>query len=313
MINKDSKILIIGANGFLGSYIKKYALRYLKLNIEFARKDLFDLLNYRVIELFQNNVSSNTKYDYIFNCAVYFKPGDFKSHADMYIYNQIMNDNFLRYIKEYQQQATVITFGSDAVYDNRYHKSENSYTYGFPQQDYYGYALSKRNLYTGLYLLELQYKLKSFHFPLISLYGSNYRKNDNHLIHDILRKIIEAKYHNKKAEFFGNGEQIREITYINDVVENIFKIINNKKCQEMVGIFNLGSDIKRKTVKEYVKIICEKLEYDFNKCIFDNSIKIGIDSKTLCNDKAKEYIDYSDIKFEDTLDDVINYSLGLYK
>lgn len=319
MIKENDKILIVGASGFLGKYINNFLLNK-KVILYKPTSNQFNLLNFNTIEQTQNYLNNlicgNFKFDYIFNCSVYFKPGNFISHGDMYIYNQIMNDNFLRYIKEYQQQAIIVTFGTDAAYEKiRYSNDEckeDLYLKGEPQKDYYGYSLSKRNLYIGLNLLKSQYNINFFHFPLISLYGSDYKKNDNHLIHDILKKIIRAKYHNEEAKFFGNGLQIREITYVNDLVENIFKIIDNEECKDF-NIFNLGSDNKRKTIKEYIKIISEKLDYDFNKCFFDDTVKIGINSKFLYNYRAKKYIDYSDTKFEDTLDNIINYSLELYK
>ncbi len=307
-------ILIFGAHGFLGKHIFHFIEKnYNDYYIAAPTSAILDLLNYFEFIRFQELESiKNVKFDYIFNCAIYFKPGDFKSHADMYIYNQIMNDNFLRYIKEYQQQATIITFGTDAAYPED-RKSEDWYLGEPPQSDYCGYAWSKKNLYVGLILLNNQYNIKFFHFPLISLYGSGYKKDDNHLIHDIIRKIIRTRYHNEEAVFFGDGSQIREITYINDLVNNIFKIINNENNIPFPHIVNLGSDNKRKTIKEYVQNVCDYLEYDFNKVVFDVNATKGSSRKTLNNSLITSHGNYSDTKFEDTLKDIVDYSLTLYK
>ncbi len=301
-------VLVLGGNGFLGRHILKYLIKDLSYIIYAPlNRVFFNLEDYKSILEY----AKFTKFDYIFHCAVYFKPGNFSVDGENYIYNEIINNNVLRYFWEYQRQATLITFGSDAAYNPSVERIESNYLSKHPSEDYYGYALSKRNLYQGLLQLEKQdNSIKFLHLPIISLYGADYKRDDDHLIHSILRKAVEAKYHSKMAEFWGDGNQIREIVYVDDLVKNIFSLLE----KNVTGIYNLGSDIKsRTTINYYINTIFNKI--GTNDYCYNLDAKKGLFIKTLNNQKAMNVLGngYKDTKFEDTLDEIIDYSVKLYK
>jgi GDP-L-fucose synthase len=309
------KVLILGSTGFLGKHIFEFLSKLNIFGLESqtfhpTRED-FNLLSYESLQKY--NLQLDKKFDYIFNCAIYFKPGNFNNEAEHWIYNQTMNSNFLRYIWEFQRQATVATFGTDASYPAFSDKSESEYLRGIPSKDYFSYALTKRNLYEGLLSIhEQDYMFNFFHFPIISLYGTNYKKDDDHLIHSILRKIVRGKLYNEEVSFWGSGEQIREIVYIDDLIKNIFYILNMTETEDF--IYNLGSDKKKLKIKDYVKIICDLAEYDYNKVIFNKEQTRGLNSKTLDNIHAKrEMMFYEDTEFEKSILEPLNYSFKLYK
>ena len=304
-------VLIFGGTGFLGSHIYKYMdNKYMDFNIYHPFSSVINFLHFDDWKKYFD--SDELKFDYIFHCGVYFKPGNFENDGENLLYNNIINTNILRYWKEYQPQAKLITFGSDAAYDPKFFTFEDYYLTEKPNSDYYGYALSKRSLYEMQVLLNQQYNMRFLHLPIITLYGSGYKKDDEHLIHSIVRKIIKAKYNNEIATFWGNGEQIREVVFIDDLVQNIFQLLEKDSLE--YDIYNLGSNKKFK-IKDYVKIICEKLEYDFSKVVFDINDQRGIQAKELRSERARKEIGgtYYDTNFENSIDSVIKYSLELYK
>lgn len=296
-------ILILGGSGFLGSHlIEKLKNDYNVLcpsSLELNLESLDSILNF--------DSNSRVEFNYIFHCANWFKAGSFNNSGSEWIYNELMNCNVLYYWNEYQYQAKLITFGTDASYDNDLKHSENYYLDGNPNSDYYGYALTKRNMFQGILELQKQYNdLKWMHFPLLSLFGPNFKLNDKHLIHDIIKKIYKSKIDNTIPEFWGNGEQIREVTYINDLIDNIlyFSLENFSN-----NIINLGSN-KRFTVKQYVEKICDILEFNKNKVRYNDNFNRGTSKKYLDSSKARRLCkNYKDTDVDLSLKETINYYL----
>ena len=109
------------------------------------------------------------------------------------------------------------------------------------------------------------------HLVLITLFGQEFKLEDNHLIHAIIKKIVDAKYTETKAEFWGSGNQYREITYINDLVDNVINVSFNDSIKN--DIFNLGSN-KLETIRRYVSIVCDIVDYPIDKAL-NAAVKIA--------------------------------------
>ena len=117
----------------------------------------------------------------------------------------------------------------------------------------------------------------------------------------MVRKICDAKY--KKVEpvvLWGTGLQRRELIFIDDAVEIIIDIIEGRNNTEM---FNLSTG-KEHSIKEYAKIICNIVDYDFNKIKWDLGAFVGSKSKNLINTHLKDF-EFTSIK--EGLEETINY------
>lgn len=311
-------ILIFGGSGFLGRHIISHLEKMGNYVFLVAPPSwAFDLTCKYEDALFNAQRRSpelalhhpwNTKFDYIFLCTNWFRPGNFNVSADEFINNNIINSNALWYWKNIQPQATLVTFGSDAAYDENEEPYEENYLKGLPNPSYYSYGLSKRFLYQGVVEINKQTNSTYLHFPLISIFGTNFDLDDDHLMHAIVRKIVDAKMLNRKASFWGDGLQTREVSFVEDVVENILNLTLD--YQEKNAIFNLGSE-KRFTIRNMVEQVCQYVGYDIFDVEFDTSKTVGINSKRLNSNKARivlsEYSDYMDTPMNICIEEVCDY------
>jgi GDP-L-fucose synthase len=297
-------ILIFGASGFLGRHLIS-RLDELKLgNIVAPSKRQIDLRK-EIPESVSDPEFMLYKFDYIFLCTNWFRPGNFNVSADEFINNNIINFNVLDYWRKHQPQATLVTFGSDAAYDETQNPSEENYLVGFPNSSYYSYGLTKRFLYQGQQEIHKQTQSPYLHIPLISIFGENFNLDDEHLMHAIVKKIIRAKVLGEKASFWGNGTQFREVSFVEDVVNNIIELVLIQKRKN--DIFNIGS-MKRFSIRNLVKQTCDHLEYDINDVVFDPSKTVGISSKKLDSFKSQNAIsDYKDTPMKECLRRVCDY------
>lgn len=296
-----TKVLIFGGSGFLGRHLISHFAKMGDILFITPTSQAFDLTHqYRVGSL------PSLEFDYIFLCTNWFRPGNFNVSADEFINNNIINSNALWYWKNIQPQATFVTFGSDAAYDENEQPYEENYLKGSPNPSYYSYGLTKRFLYQGIIEIHKQTQSPYLHFPLISVFGSNFNLDDEHLMHAIVKKIVNAKMLNQKASFWGDGMQTREVSFVRDVVENIIEL--TLKHQKKNDIFNLGSE-KRFTIRDMVAQVCHHVGYDISDVEFDVSKTVGINSKKLYSDKAKAVLmnDYKDTPMNICIQEVHDY------
>lgn len=312
---ENKKILILGASGFLGRHLVTELNR-----LGWTKgKDLFYPSSSLEANLLYLNEMKygifDNKYDYIFLCTNWFRPGNFNVSADEFINNNVINNNVMYYWKNYQQKATLVTFGSDASYDERNPHSEFYYLAGEPNPDYYSYGLTKRYLYQGLEEIRKQTDGEYYHFVLLSIFGEDFNLDDEHLIHALTKKVVRAKHFGETASLWGTGEQIREITYVKDVVKNVLQLLfyPTHFSVEAPRIWNLGSENKKQSIKEYMKIICEFVGYDFDKVLFDTSKTRGVQEKHLNNDKAYKFLNGWSSKTLSVYDWMPNYGDANYR
>jgi len=190
----------------------------------------------------------------------------------------------LAYWAQYQQRATMITFGSSCGYSNKVKKTETNYMLDVPETGYEVYGMIKRNLLTGISALKQEFKM-DFRYLIPSVfYGPNYDLEDKHFIFDLIRKIVNAKNGGDEVVLWGDGTQTRELIFIDDAVDIILQSMSPKTPK----IFNLSSG-KSYTLKTYAKTICDIVGYDYNLVKWDTEAFVGSKSKKLVNTHLKGY------------------------
>lgn len=274
------KVLITGNRGFLGKHLVK---KFISLNWEIynSNTDEANLLDEKNLHIY-----NKIKFDYIFHLAVYTKPGDFnlKHPADVYYVNQKININILNYWKSFQSQAKFITFGTSAGYDVGIEMREKNYLIGSPDINLFEYGLSKRMLLVGLQAYAKQYGMKYLYYIPSNFYGPEFDIHDKHFIFDIIKKIYYGKKFNKDVILWGDGNQKRELIYIEDAINIIISTLHLEN-----NIFNLSSGIEL-SIKEYVENICKILNYDLKKILYNKDRYVGVKSRKIYTDKIKEIL-----------------------
>lgn len=298
MINK--KVLITGDRGFLGRHLKK-KLSYLGWEISVSNTSIANLENEKNLHIY-----NEIKFDYIFHLAAHTKAGDYCLYhkGDQFEINQTINTNILKYWKNYQPQAKMIAMGTSCSYCPEKIMSEENYLIGEPEEGLYTYAMTKRMLLIGLKSYAEQYGLKYIYYIPSTLYGPLFNLDDSHFIFDLIKKIYDGKKNGSKVELWGDGNQKRELIYIDDAVNIMLDTLN---CEN--NIFNLGTGIEH-SIKEYANIISKILNYDENKIIYDTTKYVGVLSKKLSVFKLQKTI--PNIGFVD-INEGINSTINFYK
>jgi GDP-L-fucose synthase len=268
-----SNILITGASGFVGKHLSKTLKEQ----------------NHRIVELNSKNFNTiwdcKDTFDFIIHLAVKTAAGGYcQNHpGEQYIINSDINNTILKYWREYQPQAKMITFGSSCGYDKNVIKNEDNYLKGEPEPGYEVYGTIKRNLFVGLKAIKQEYKMDySYLIPSV-FYGPNYDLHDKHFIFDLIRKIVNAKNGGDKVILWGTGDQTRELIYIKDAIDIIIKSMSWDK-----DIVNLSSG-QEYSIKEYAKTICDIIDYDFNLIEWDVNAFVGSPNKKLINTYLQDY------------------------
>lgn len=279
MIKK--KIFITGGSGFLGRHLIKELSKNHKVFAPSSKR--INLLNIK------NLFKIKDKFDEIYHLAAWTQAGDFclKYPADQWIRNQLINTNILNWWKQKNSKAKLIFIGTSCCYDENGNFLEENYLHDKPHNSLTTYAMTKKMLLQGAISMEKQYKMKWLCVVPSTLYGSSYHEDDRqqHFIFDLIRKILNAKYKNKKVKLWGNGLQKREIIHVNDFISNLIKV--NKKINN--EIINIGQG-KNHTIQKFAIIICKILNYDHKKIFYDKSKYVGAFNKKINVNRIKKII-----------------------
>jgi GDP-L-fucose synthase len=139
-------------------------------------------------------------------------------------------------------------------------------------------------LLIGQVALQRQYGLRWLTFVPSTLYGPGYHRDERqmHFIFDLIRKIVWAKSSGEAPVLWGDGYQRRELVYIDDFVSaatTLAPICTNE-------IVNIGSG-EEYSIRDYARMICDIVGYDFNLIRFDTTRYVGAKSKVLRVEKLK--------------------------
>tara|TARA_R110002153_G_scaffold2188_2_gene10785 strand:+ start:104 stop:985 length:882 start_codon:yes stop_codon:yes gene_type:complete len=268
------KILITGSTGFVGKHLIK------------------KLKDHEITEINSNNFTSmwsleKNSFEVIIHLAVKTAAGGYcQEHpGEQWIVNSSINADMLAYWTQYQQRATMITFGSSCGYSNDVEKIEKNYLKGEVEKGYEVYGNIKRNLLVGLNALKKEFQMDSYYLIPSVFYGPEYDIKDKHFIFDLIRKIVTAKNGGEEVILWGDGTQERELIYIDDAVDLIIACINNTNAPKM---FNLSSG-NTYTLKEYAQTICDIVDYDYDLIKWDINAFVGSPSKQLFNTYLQDY------------------------
>ena len=144
--------------------------------------------------------------------------------------------------------------GTSCSYDPGNPLKEEFYMKGEPIDSLYTYAMTKRMLLQGARAMQRQYSLNWLCLVPSTLYGPNYHNDSRqmHFIFDLVKKILRGKHFGETVELWGNGEQRRELVYIDDFIDATLEI--NEKCNN--EIINIGAGVDE-SIKEFAKRILQ--------------------------------------------------------
>lgn len=273
-------IFITGGRGFLGSALYDRLVREGHSVVAPSSTDA-NLTNMDSLEKY-----GHIKYDRIYHLAAWTQAGDFCLHhaGEQWILNQKINSNVLDWWKVSQSEAKLICMGTSCAYAPNSTLKEDDYLEGSPIDSLFTYAMTKRMLYVGLRALESQFGLSYLCLVPSTLYGPGYHTDGRqmHFIFDLIRKIMRGKFLGESVVLWGDGNQRRELVYVNDFIETTLELSDN--CSN--ELINIGAG-EEFSIKEFARIICKYMDYDFDQIKFDETKYVGAKSKCLDTTKLK--------------------------
>jgi len=296
------KVLVTGATGFLGKHlIAKLEERGVKVHISNTAKA--NLMNVENLYIY-----NNINFDYIFHLAAVTKAGDYclTHQGDQWLANQMINTNMLNYWKNHQSQAKLIGMGTSCSYSPGVAMKEENYLLGEPESSLHTYAMTKRMLLLGLQSIEQQYHLKWLYFIPSTLYGPGFELDDNHFIFDFIRNCYNAKHKGEVWRLWGDGEQRRELIYVEDAVNAMLDLLSYEN-----KVFNLGSG-QDYTINEFAEKVCQIYEYDFNSLEHDRTKYVGVREKKIDTKKVLKFLG-KETFLQTSLQDGLKNSIEYFK
>jgi len=122
---------------------------------------------------------------------------------------------------------------------------------------------------------------------------------------NVISIMINLMIQNKKPIIYGDGNQTRNFSDIDDCIYCLDKLIMDKKIKS--EIFNIGPDEESMSINEIYKLLSNKLKFNKPAIYVDdrpNEVKNAICS----SDKARKILNYNtSVNLSDSIDKVINY------
>lgn len=278
------KVLITGATGMVGTSL----CNILKTDtfIPLSSKDL-DLSNQdETRKYFQKR---KNEIDGVVHLAAYvggsqinkIKPYDFL-HKNFLINANVMDACVKNSIEK------VVSILSTCVYPEKgpFPLLEESLNSGEPHPTTLGYSYSKRMLEVYSRSIRRQYGYKYTCLIPNNLYGpnDNFDLFDSHVIPSVIRKVYEAKHKKTNCTLLGDGSPVREFTYSEDLANLIYKSYEEPRYD----IVNVGNP-NGATIRQVAKIVCNLLDYEYSKIIWQGKKTNEQERKTCNYEKQKIY------------------------
>lgn len=236
-MNSNSKILIFGSTGLIGSEIKKKLIHAGFKKILSPSKKKVNLLNLNQVK----NYIKKHKPEIIFNFAglVGGIIANDQRSFDFVVENTLISTNLLLELKNIKPKL-IIQPASACFYPKSDNKiSEKNMLKGEIEKTNLGYAAAKINSSISLLSLNKQYKVNVCLPVITNTYGINdrFNKSGAHVIPDLFSKFIKAKQKKqKKIMLLGSKKVKREFIFAEDVADAILYIIKKKYFNNLINV-----------------------------------------------------------------------------
>lgn len=306
------KALVTGCAGFIGSHLTERLLKegfevigidcftdyYSRENKEKNIDNALKNKNFTFIEEDILSLEEFPEVDYVFHEAA--QAGVRKSWGkDFEIYtrnNVLATQKLLEYYKHKRIKKFIFASSSSVYGDAELPMKENSLLK--PVSPYGVTKLAAENL---CYLYYKNYKLPTISLRYFTVYGP--RQRPDMAIH----KFVKAILNDEEITVYGDGEQTRDFTFIDDVIEaNLLAANSNFKGE----VFNVGGGT-RISVNELIKKI-EKITQKKANVRYHENQKGDVRDTLADTRKATELEWKPKVKIEDGLKKFVEWYRELY-
>jgi nucleoside-diphosphate-sugar epimerase len=285
--SKNLELLVVGGSGFIGKHLVKkglekgYKISVLSKN-EIDSNEKFKDAEYLVADLTNlNTLQSKLKsrlYDYVVNLGGYINHQSyFDGGKEIYDVHFGGVCNLVNCLKSSTLRAFIQIGSSDEYGSNAAPQNENQ-----RESPISPYSCAKVN---STHFLQTLYKTENFPGIILRpflVYGPGQG------LERFIPQIIKGCLKNEKF-LASNGEQLRDLCYIDDFIEAIFIVLNYSDSQIYGEVINIASG-KPVAIKKVVEMIVEILgsgEPQFGKIPYRNGENMALYADTK---KAKKLL-----------------------
>ncbi len=244
----EKKIFVIGIDNLNNYYDRSLKISRLKLlkrskYFKFIKLDVSDFKNLNLI--FKKN-----KINQVINLAAYAGVQYSLKYPEKYIFtNEIGFFNILELVKKYKIKKLLFA-SSSSVYglnDLPFKETQNT------DEPISLYAATKKNNEILANYYSKQFNINIIGIRFFTVYGP-YGRPDLSIF-----KFCKQILSNKKLKLFNKGNNYRDFTYIDDLIDNLLKLLNIKNKKNFFKILNISSGKKIK-IFHLVKLLEQKLK-----------------------------------------------------
>lgn len=295
-MEKNSKILVAGSSGMVGSAIVRALNASEYINILQANRQIVDFTNQQAVYDYFEKV----KPEYVFLAAA--KVGGIGANsafpADFIRVNLQIELNIIGASHKYNVKK-LLFLGSSCIYPRNCIQPirEEYLLTGELEKTNEAYALAK---IAGLKMCEFynkQYGTDYISCMPTNLFGigDNYDLNNSHVLPALIAKIHNAKKDNAPTyTVWGTGKVLREFLYVDDLAEACVFLMNNYSGMQTVNIGS-GEEI---TICKLAETVAKVLGYK-GKIVYDTTKPDGTPRKLLDVTKIHKLGWCHKIKLED--------------
>lgn len=261
-VKMKKHILVTGGAGFIGSHLCEKLLNegnYVicldnfftgsYLNVEkLLSSPKFELIEHDIVVPFDRKV------DEIYNLACPASPPHYQYDPVKTMKTSVIGIiNMLELAKKYN--AKILQASTSEVYgDPHIHPQVETYWGNVnPIGIRSCYDEGKRCAETLMMDYHRQYGVKTRIIRIFNTYGPNMDPNDGRVVSNFIIQALK----NEDITIYGDGTQTRSFCYVSDLVEGIYKMMNNQ--QKFIGPVNLGNPAER-SILNFAKLIISKIK-----------------------------------------------------
>jgi len=291
-MNLDSKILVLGHRGLVGSAIVRNLLFKGYMNLVMIPKKECDLRNMEAV----NNLFNTHKPEYVFLAAA--KVGGIlgnKNHKSEMIYDNLMIQNNVIDAAYRNGVKKFMFLGSSCIYPKhaKVPIKEDQLLTGPLEPTNDSYAIAK---IAGIKMCQSyreQYGFNAISLMPCNLYGinDNFDLDNCHVLPALIRKLDAGKYDidhdlggpfQNPVELWGDGSPMREFLFSDDLAEACYVCMEKYDDAEHINV-GTGEDV---TIKELAETIANVVGFN-GGFRWDTSKPNGTFRKVLNIDKIK--------------------------